>query len=183
MILLTGFGKYGKFTYNLSEEVVRGFTPSLNNHLIKKLVLPVSWKRSYEKYHNNLFSFDYEPTLVVLLGIYSSKSIGIEKRAWNFSLGNDIDNNFKFGFISLNAKIWLKTNLNLKKLFTALRKKIFLSLSNFPGLYLCNYIYFKALLLSKGNYPVVFIHIPWNGILENMIKKIEEIIKEILELL
>ena len=57
-----------------------------------------------------------------------------------------------------------------------------IKISNFPGFYLCNYIYFWALYLSKNNYPAMFIHIPSNGEKDDHTNKIKLLLRAIIEL-
>ena len=182
MIILTGFERYGKYSYNLSSEIVRNFKEKLDDYLIKKVILPVAWKKSINLYKEILLRIEKDPKLVILLGIYSNNSISIEKIAWNFAIGNDIENKVKFGLIRLCSKLYIKTGLDLKKIYSILRDKIKIQISNYPGLYLCNYLYYWALYLSNKRYPVIFIHIPYNGKLNRHIQIIETIIKLIIKL-
>ena len=182
MIILTGFERYGKYSYNLSSEIVRNFKDKLDEYLIKKVILPVAWKKSIDLYKEILLRVEKNPKLVILLGIYSNNSISIENIAWNFAIGNDIENKVKFGPIRLCSTLYIKTDLDLKKIYSILRDKIKIQISNSPGLYLCNYLYYWALYLSNKSYPVIFIHIPHNGKLDRYIRKIETIIKLIIKL-
>ncbi len=182
MIILTGFERYGQYSYNLSSEIVKNFKEQLDDYLIKKAILPVSWEKSIKIYKEILLKFKKDPKLVILLGIYSNNSISIEKIAWNFAIGNDIENKVKFGLIRLCSKLYIKTGLDLKKLSHIFRDKISIQISYYPGLYLCNYLYYWALYLSNKRYPVIFIHIPYNGKLNRYIQKIETIIKLIIKL-
>lgn len=182
MIILAGFERYGRYSYNLSSEIVRNFKEKLDDYLIKKVILPVAWKKSISLYKDILLRIENNPKLVILLGIYSNNSISIEKIAWNFAIGNDIENKVKFGLIKLHSKLYIKTGLELKKIYSLLRDKIKIQISSFPGLYLCNYLYYWALYLSKKRYPVVFIHIPHNGKLDRYIQIIDIIIKQIIKL-
>jgi len=182
MIILTGFERYGKYSYNLSCEIVKNFKEKLDDCLIKKVILPVAWKKSIKLYKEILLRIEKKPKLVILLGIYSNNPISIEKTAWNFAIGNDIENKVKFGLIRLCSKLYFKTGLDLKKIYSLLRDKLKIRISNYPGLYLCNFLYYWALYLSNKRYPVIFIHIPYNGKLNRYIKKIETIIKIIIKL-
>jgi pyroglutamyl-peptidase len=182
MIILTGFERYGKYSYNLSSEVVKNFKDNLDDLSIKKVILPVAWKKSIKLYKELLLGIEKNPKLVVLLGIHTNNSISIEKMAWNFAIGNDIANNVKFGHIKLISKPYIKTDLDLKKIYSFLRHKIKIQISYFPGLYLCNYIYYWALYLSKNRYPVVFLHIPYKGKSDRYIQIIEKIIKKMIKL-
>ena len=72
--------------------------------------------------------------------------------------------------------------LNITKIYSSLKYKIRLSISAFPGPYLCNYLYYWALYLSNQEYPVIFIHIPVNGNVDEYTKKIELILKLVIKL-
>ncbi len=182
MIILTGFERYGKYSYNLSSEIVKNFKEQLDDYLIKKVILPVSWEKSIKIYKEILLKIKKNPKLVILLGIYSNNSISIEKIAWNFAIGNDIENKVKFGLIKLYSKLYIKTGLDLKKIYSLLRDKMKIQISYYPGLYLCNYLYYWALYLSNKRYPVIFIHIPHKGKSNRYIQIIEIIIKLIIKL-
>lgn len=182
MIILTGFETYGKYSYNLSSEIVKNFKEKLDNYLIKKVILPVAWKQSIKLYKDIILKIENNPKLVILLGIHSNKSISIEKFAWNFALGNDTENRVKFGLIRLCSKLSIKTILDLKKIYSLLRDRMKIRISLYPGFYLCNYLYYWALYLSNKRYPIIFLHIPHNGKLNKYIQKIEAILKLIIRI-
>ncbi|NVM45975.1 MAG: hypothetical protein HWN79_13745 [Candidatus Lokiarchaeota archaeon] len=180
-IFLTGFEKFGKYSSNLSSDIVRNFDDKLHRYSIEKIILPVSWKRSIDLYLEFCKSNELKPSLVILLGIYSKKRISLEKVSLNWVSGKDMDGKYKFGFINKNKSLKLKTILNIKEIYKALKSNIRLAVSYFPGFYLCNFMYFWALDISKNEYPVLFIHIPKNGKLEEYSSKIKKIIVEILK--
>jgi len=176
MILLIGFERFGKIFQNKSESIVKKFPNTINKCSIQKYTLPVSWKKSIEIYTNILNSLSSVPDFVILLGTHSGKEIFIERFGWNLAFGIDNNNRFKFGFIKLGKPIRIITTINLKKLYNLNKKKKIFLISSNPGFYLCNFIYYWALLLSKKNYPVLFIHIPQSGNLDEQIIIIKEII-------
>ena len=182
MIFLTGFGPYRKNSVNLSGEIVKKFECSSLNFPVVKKVFYVSWDLSLSSLRNLLTHVKSDPKLVILLGIHEGKNFHIEKLGWNFVFGKDIKNKIKLGLIQYNSPLILRTILNIKKIYSYLqsedRKNI--TISNYPGIYLCNYIYYWALLLSEKKYPVVFIHIPYKIELSFGIKVIEKLIKTIL---
>ena len=183
LITLTGFGPFNKNFRNLSGEIVKNFPSKIQKYPIIKRILPVSWKRSIESYKSLIASLESQPKLVVLLGIHSSKDFHLEKFGWNYKFGQDIDNIFKFGMIKHCFSPRIKTILNINKIFINLRDKMNILVSWFPGLYLCNFIYYWALNISNQEYPVLFIHIPESGELNKSIKKIEMILRAIINLL
>jgi len=181
-ILLTGFEKFGKLSSNLSSDIVRYFDGNFQQYSIEKIILPVSWKRSVKSYSEFLKSTKLKPYLVILMGIHSKKRISLEKLSLNLVFGKDVDGFYKMGFINIKKSIKFNTILNLKEIYKALKNSLKLSISYFPGFYLCNYLYYWALDISKNKYPVIFIHIPRKGKLEDCISYIKKIIEEILNI-
>jgi len=179
-ILLTGFEKFDKLSSNLSSDIVRNFDDKFQQYSIEKIILPVSWKRSVELYLEFFKSIKLEPDLVILIGTHSKKRIDFEKASLNWVFGKDMDGFYKVGFINIKKSLKINTILNIKELYKALKYSLRLSISYFPGFYLCNYIYYWALDISKNKYPVIFIHIPRKGKLEDYISYIKKIIEEII---
>lgn len=179
MILLTGFGPYDNYKENISCSIVQNFEIVDLDIDIKKEILPVSWKLSIRLYQDILNRLSRKPKIVILLGIHSNKRYHLEKLGWNIALGQDIENHIKIGIIRYNLRLWLKTTLNLRKLYSLLKKNMDIKLSYFPGTYLCNYLYYWALSLSNKKYPVIFIHIPNNENLSRGIENIRKIIRTI----
>lgn len=180
MIILTGFGPFNKDFRNLSGEIVKNFPSKIQKYPIIKRILPVSWKRCVESYKSLIATLESKPKLVILLGIHSSKDFHLEKFGWNYKFGQDIDNKFKFGMIKHCFSYRIKTILNINKIFINLRDKRSILVSWFPGLYLCNFIYYWALNISNQEYPALFIHIPESGELNKSIKKVEMIMRAII---
>lgn len=180
-LILTGFGPYGHFSTNLSSEIVKRFSIDHNNYTILKKIIPVSWKRSIRIYEELLLRLPSKPFLVILLGIHVNDRFHLERLGWNFKFGKDIDNKIKFGPIRFYSHPWIRTSLNLNEIYSVIEDKTNISLSNFSGYYLCNYLYYQALYLSKKQYPVIFIHIPDKGDIFEFIKKIKIISKAIIK--
>ncbi|MFX0037132.1 MAG: hypothetical protein ACFE9I_15990 [Candidatus Hermodarchaeota archaeon] len=179
VLIIIGFGPYSKFKSNLSGEIVEKFLINDFKFPVLKKVIPVSWNKSIKVYSNFLLELKSKPTLVILLGIHSINKIYLEKYAWNFKIGTDIDKKFKFGPINIHFRPWIKTIINVNKLYSKLKDNINTSISNFPGFFLCNYLYYWALYISKKEYPLIFIHIPQNGDLIDLISEIKMIINTI----
>ncbi len=116
------------------------------------------------------------------MGIHSKKRIYLEKVSLNWVFGKDVDGFYKMGFINIKKSLKFNTILNIKEIYKALKYSLRLSISYFPGFYLCNYIYYWALDISKDKYPVIFIHIPGKGKLEDYLSYIKRIIEEILNI-
>jgi len=181
LIILTGFGPYGKYTTNLSGEIVKNFFFQNKKFQIIPKVLPVSWNKSIKIYKNLLSELNSLPELVVLLGIHSCNKIHLERYAWNFKIGDDIEHRIKFGPIRKLSSLWIKTIVNLNEIYINFKDKRNLSISSFPGFYLCNYLYYWALYLSKKKYPVIFIHVPEKGNIYKITKEIEIILNTLIK--
>lgn len=179
-IILTGFQKYSKFSLNLSGEIVRSFDDKFQEYNLEKIILPVSWNRSVDLYSKFVNTTEYNPSLVILMGIHSKNRFSLENNSFNCAFGKDVDGFYKWGLINIKKPLRLKTTLNIIKIYKTLRSSLKLSISYFPGFYLCNFIYYWALDLSKNKYPVIFIHIPSKGDLEDSLANIKKIVKEIL---
>lgn len=182
LILLTGFGAYGNFAINLSNEIVKKFSCNYEEFLVVKKIIPVSWERSIRTYKRSLLELESKPRLVILLGIHSSKMFHLENIGWNFKIGGDIDNKFKFGPIKVHFKPWIKTTLKLYEIYSVVENKRKVSISHFAGYYLCNYLYYLALHLSNKEYPVIFIHVPQKENITESIKKIDNLLKAIIKI-
>lgn len=181
MILLVGFEKFGKLTQNLSKEVVKFFPDTLNKTSIMKIILPVSWNNSIIYFKEILNSLESFPDLIFILGIHSRKKVQIEKYAWNWAFGIDELHKFKIGFIKLRRPFRAKTVLNLNKLAKNSAEQNSLSISLNPGFFLCNFIYYWALLISNDKFPVLFMHIPQNGNKKDLICLTENLVKQLIK--
>jgi pyrrolidone-carboxylate peptidase len=179
LIILTGFGPFGKYKKNLSSQIVKTVPLEFDGFQFTKEIVPVSWKDSISTYNQLLTKLNVPPELVILLGIHSKKEIHLETYGWNFKFGDDNDKKVKFGPIIISHSVWIKTMLNLNKIYSHLEDKSKISISYFPGFYICNYLYFWALWISKKAYPVIFIHFPDKGDVSEHILKFEKIFKTI----
>jgi len=180
MIILTGFEKFGEYPLNISEVIVRNFPENFEGFLFTKKVLPVSWKRSIKDYERILYILKAYPRLIILTGIYSGKKILIERCGWNLAFGLDNENKFRIGIGKIKKYMRLKSILNVGEIISNLKSTKIVSLSSYPGLFLCNYIYYWALYLAKGSYPVIFIHLPTKGKINSIEKKFYNIVEIIL---
>jgi len=181
MILISGFKKFGRFKENISEILISTLPKYINGERIEKVILPVSWKRSISEYMDYLDKLHEPPHLVLLLGSYTGSKIHIERYSWNIMFGIDVDNAFKCGFIDFGYKLRIKSIVDLKKIKLAKSQLKDIKISNFPGYYLCNYVYFQAFRISKMEYPVIFIHLPNKNVSNRFYDSLIEIIVEILD--
>lgn len=181
MILITGFEKFGQYTQNLSEYIVRSFSNKILNQVLIKRILPVSWKKSIKVYQSLVRRTKYN--LVILTGIYAGKKVLIETSAWNLAFGLDNYHNFKLGFIRFIKPLRQKSIINTLELFKKLQVHDNIAISNYAGNYLCNYLYYWALYFAQKAYPVIFIHIPAKSNSEIMKENVYRIIKTIISIL
>ena len=180
MILLTGFGKFSKLKYNLSALVVSKFPTSIESVQIEKIILPVKWKSCLDHLYKKLASIPSIPNLILLTGIHDKDYISIEKRALNFQLGLDEERRFRCKFINLKSPLSIMSNINFTKLLKISKDSKLFYLSDYPGLYLCNYLYYNALNYYKQESYVVFIHFPSTGSVTNCNSVLTLIINSIL---
>jgi len=179
MILLTGFEKFGQFKENVSEVITNSFPETIQDLPVIKKVLPLSWKYSVDIYKSLLISLKNSPKIVIMMGVYLGKKILIERYAWNIAIGLDNLNKYKFGVIKLTDCLRKKADIDFKKFISMINEPKKILLSSYPGFFLCNYIYFWAISLAKGNYPVIFIHLPSKGNIQVLKNNIIYIIKVI----
>jgi pyrrolidone-carboxylate peptidase len=183
LIILIGFEPFDSYSRNLSKEIIKLFPNKIQNITIVKKVLLVSWKESAKQYRKLIKSLQSSPQLVILLGIHSENAYCIEKFGWNLAFGMDNYNDFKSGPISFNAKLRIRSLLDVQKLQSKLGKFMKIRVSHYAGYYLCNYLYFIALKISEKRYPVIFAHLPSKEKINPGIKNVNLIIKSIIELI
>ena len=166
-VLITGFEPYWDYPENSSWVVAEKVAAcSISGVEIVKERMPVSFERvayalcnSVEKHH---------PNLIIMLGQSGgSERVKLERVALNMMDSKLADND---GFIPNEEPInsttpaALFTNTPIKILRTAIEDQgISVKISNSCGLYVCNRIYYEALMLSK-KYPqmkVIFVHLPF----------------------
>ena len=181
MIILAGFEKFSSYKINLSESIVKNFGNQLIGHQIRKLILPVSWKRSISCYKTFISHFAVNPELVILLGIHSGSKIRIERFSWNLSFGLDEEKKFRSRPISILPKMRTSTIFDIKRIKSLKSDKFKLVFSSFMGLFLCNHVYFNAMLISANRYPVIFIHVPHHAPLGELITIIKRVLYDIVQ--
>ena len=181
MIILTGFEKFFSYKVNLSEILVNQFENRIGDIQIQKIILPVSWRRSITCYENKVSKLSEFPDLVILIGIHSGREIRIERYSWNISIGLDVDNKFRLSPIKLKAKLRIKMTSNLKNITRIKTQGSKIVFSSYMGTFLCNYIYFNAMLIAAEKYPVIFIHIPDHGNLSELKITVKQIILHVIK--
>ena len=204
-VILTGFSKFAGVEINPTEVIVnelieRKKDSNISFHILNVSVNDVnlffsslSSSTSTISSSNSstiLENTNNSPVIVIHLGVHSgARSFHLEKYGYNNmtfrvpdNLGDQpidqcITNNLNF-----NEK--LETEFNLDLLFNQLQSERFnCCISDDPGRYLCNYIYFQSLLRTEGNKYVLFIHVPPAEIIsiDDQIKFIERCVELLIE--
>ncbi len=185
-ILITAFGSFLKNNINSSLECMNELPSSINGAEIFKYELPVSYIGARMK----LLSLieENKPNLVISLGLAANrKSISIEYQAFNImdSIYPDNDGSiFNNKIIDENQENSIKTQLDLEKIINVLKQKYaFIAISDNPGRYVCNTVYFSSLSMQKNNnLKSIFIHLPTFEVVskENMVSCLVDIISELI---
>lgn len=154
-ILVTAFTPFGGFTENMSAKVMELLPQS-----VKKLLLPTSYRRSFEELKKYLE--ENKVDAVVLLGQAPRERLTVERVAINVGDCSLADND---GVILANVPLveggenaYFAT-LPLHKITEAADCTI----SNTAGTYVCNSLMYKTLhYLKNTKIPCGFLHIPQN---------------------
>jgi len=181
-ILLTGFEKFSKYNNNLSEILVDKFPDNFYHHSIEKLIFPVKWNQSWHFIKQKIENMDFSPSIFVLTGIQEANYISLEDRAYNFKFGLDEEKHFKCSLITISNHLCLKSNVNIGQLIkkTKIHEKIRISV--YPGVYLCNYIYYLILKYYKKYSYVIFVHFPKAGSFFSCFRALNSIITTLINM-
>lgn len=165
-ILITGFEPFGSNNEN-SSWVVANKVATQNTFGIDIALelMPVSF-RSVAKTLRTAVT-RHNPDLLIMLGqAGSSDKVRLERIAINMMDARNADND---GFIpdeepiNTETPVALFTNTDIKLLYNAMSEQgIPVKLSNSCGLYVCNRIYYEALMLcnERKNMRAIFVHLP-----------------------
>ena len=184
-ILITAFGSFLKNNINSSLECMNELPSSIDDAEIFKYELPVSYIGAQMKLLALIEEKD--PDLVISLGLAGSRDyISLENRAYNLMDSKSPDND---GNIFINKKIdeneknYIISQLDLAKIQSNLNTKYsFIKISNDPGRYVCNTVYFTSLSIqNKNNLKSIFIHLPNFNVIEKeaMVNCLIDIIGEL----
>jgi len=160
-ILLTAFKPFNGRKWNVTEEVLP-FVDILGAS-IRRLVLPVSYKRCFVSVRKALKEFN--PDIIISFGeACYDKDIVVERRAHNslHSRLSDEDGVYKNGErISLKGPEYLYSSFDINSLyFTSVTDSLPVSFSNDCGGFICNEVYYQDLLSSiSTDRKVLFIHL------------------------
>ena len=165
-ILITGFEPFGEYTEN-SSWVVANKVATQNTFGIDIALelMPVSF-RSVAKTLRTAVT-RHNPDLLIMLGQEgSSDKVRLERIAINMMDARNADND---GFIpdeepiNTETPVALFTNTDIKQLYNAIvEQSIPVKISNSCGLYVCNRIYYEALMLCNeiNKMKAIFVHLP-----------------------
>lgn len=165
-ILITGFEPFGSNNEN-SSWVVANKVATQNTFGIDIALelMPVSF-RSVAKTLRTAVT-RHNPDLLIMLGqAGSSDKVRLERIAINMMDASNADND---GFIpdeepiNTETPVALFTNTDIKQLYNAIAEQsIPVKISNSCGLYVCNRIYYEALMLCNeiNKMKAIFVHLP-----------------------
>ena len=165
-ILITGFEPFGNNIEN-SSWVVANKVATQNTFGIDIALelMPVSF-RSVAKTLRTA-GMRHNPDLLIMLGqAGSSDKVRLERIAINMMDARNADND---GFIpdeepiNTETPVALFTNTDIKQLYNAIvEQSIPVKISNSCGLYVCNRIYYEALMLCNeiNKMKAIFVHLP-----------------------
>ncbi len=170
-ILLTGFEPFGDDTRNPSGEAVSALFPP-NEYEVKKLILPVSWKRAFpmiEKVWD-----EWKPDALLMLGLAAgAKTLRIERVGINLcGTTKDIDQLYACDAekphevpVISSAPTAYFTTYNASAVLSALKEaEIPAKYSYSAGTYICNFLLYSALCkceTEQSDMQIGFIHLPY----------------------
>lgn len=166
-VLITGFEPYLDYAENSSWEVARALVScDICGVEVVAEIMPVSFARAgiaLQKAVNI-----HQPDYVILLGQSGgSDRVKLERIAINLMDARNADND---GYLPNEEPIdssdsaALFTSLPIKSLLNAIKEHgVQAKISNSAGLYVCNRIYFEALLLCRQHRlkGALFVHLPY----------------------
>lgn len=166
-VLLTGFEPYWNYNINSSWEVAVELTArGIQGVDIVVEQIPVRFSSAPQVLRNAVVK--HTPDVVIMLGQSGgSDRVKLERVALNVMDAKIPDNE---GYTPDEEQIYrdapaaLFTNMPLKKLRAAVEEQgVPVKISNSCGLYVCNRLYFEALLMCKENSAMkaLFVHLPF----------------------
>lgn len=165
-ILITGFEPFGSNNEN-SSWVVANKVATQNTFGIDIALelMPVSFKSVAKTLRTAVTR--HNPDLLIMLGqAGGSDKVRLERIAINMMDARNADND---GFIpdeepiNTETPVALFTNTDIKQLYNAIvEQSIPVKISNSCGLYVCNRIYYEALMLCNeiNKMKAIFVHLP-----------------------
>ena len=195
-VLLTGFEPFGNYKENSSWAVAEKVAAcGVCNANVMARRLPVSFAGVAKALRDAVE--EYSPDVIVMLGQSANIDyVKLERIAINMMDSALADNDGCTADeepISMDGAAALFTNVDVKQLCkTLIKENINAKVSNSAGLYVCNRLYYEALLLCKEKgIKALFVHLPlYEGQLsaenekpcmplDDMVKSIQTIIHKI----
>lgn len=195
-VLLAGFEPYWDYPENSSWAVAEKVTACgmLDVDIVAEQ-MPVSFERVATAIRNAVEK--HRPDLIIMLGQSGgSDRVKLERVALNMMDSKLADNDGVIPneeLINTNTSTALFTNMPIKSLRTAIEEQgVAVKISNSCGLYVCNRLYYEALLLCQEQPQIraIFVHLPFyegqpsaklgkpTMSLDDMTRAIQTIIKE-----
>ena len=195
-LLITGFEPYWDYPENSSWAVAEKVTAcDISGVDIVAEQMPVSFERVATALRNAVQK--HRPDLIIMLGQSGgSDRVKLERVALNMMDSKLADNDGVIPNeepINPNTPTALFTNMPIKSLRTAIEEQgVVVKISNSCGLYVCNRLYYEALLLCQEQPQIraIFVHLPFyegqpsaklgkpTMPLDDMTRAIQTIIKE-----
>lgn len=166
IILLTGFGPFGEFTINPTEQIVRELNgTTINGYLVKGVVLPVVFGEAGDALLETIELVN--PVVVICLGLAGDRNdISIERLAVNLDDARIPDNAGRQPVdqpVAPGGPDACWSTLPVKTIKAALDDAgIAASLSLSAGSFVCNHVFYRLLrhLDGKGRIRAGFLHVP-----------------------
>ena len=165
IILLTGFEGWNIHDFNPSGAIAQSLNGSMINETkIVGVVLPVDFEKAFSIL-NDLLEI-HQPGLIICTGLApNANTIRIETYAYNIYFDSYSSQPFRdMRRIDLEESMIKPASIKVRETTELLEQSQFqVEQSYFPGLYLCNAIFYQAVNQAQKlelNSPVGFIHIP-----------------------
>ena len=161
-ILVSCFEPFGKDPINSSRQAVDLLPDAIGQHIIRKVVLPVSFDRCSGAMFETVK--DVNPDLVIMTGQSRRDAFCLERLAINWAISKGADND---GVIATGERIQpegpdaIFTIFPIDIIASSLARHTgqLIKVSNSAGTFVCNRLYFDVLHNCPA-IPSLFIHLP-----------------------
>ncbi|MDE6329281.1 MAG: pyroglutamyl-peptidase I [Muribaculaceae bacterium] len=161
-ILISCFEPFGRDVVNSSRQAVDRLPDTIGQHIIQKVLLPVSFNRCSREMSEAICEFN--PDMVIMTGQATREAICLERQAINRALSKGADTD---GVIASGGRIISGAP---DAIFTIFPVDIIASslagdtgqsikVSNSAGTFVCNRLYFDV-LHRYPTIPSLFVHLP-----------------------
>jgi pyroglutamyl-peptidase len=166
-VLITGFAPFNNEKINPSYEAVKLISDMIDDIIVEKLEVPVSFNNAFKTVLNKIKDTDYDA--VILVGQAGGRSmITLEKVAINYRYATIPDNDgasFNHESIIEDGMDAYFTTLPIVKMVDKLNENnLKASISFTAGTYVCNDLMYRVINYFKENYKNTkagFIHVPY----------------------